>query len=286
LGKEKEAMDILAEWVMDAITNVLPSAITLPNILIRILGNYLLLWLGGMFFYLVFATGSYCYFYRWKRHIYYPATLPEDIHVQIRTEIGIALRSMPFMAVLMTPFPIVGQLGYGRMYSKVSDYGWVYLFLSIPLFLVLTDLVIYIIHRGLHTPWLYKNIHKQHHTYRYTTPFSSHAFHPVDGWAQGVPYYLFTFVFPFHNILHIIMFIFVNFWTISIHDQVDYCGGGLLNSTGHHTIHHTEFLFNYGQYFTLWDRLCGSYKPGTQTHNLFSGEKSLVAITKTSEKVE
>lgn len=33
-----------------------------------------------------------------------------------------------------------------------------------------------------------------------------------------------------------------------------------INSAAHHTIHHLEFNYNYGQYFTLWDRIGGSYK--------------------------
>ena len=102
--------------------------------------------------------------------------------------------------------------------------------LSVPLFLFVTDMFIYFIHRGLHHPLVYRRIHKPHHTYRWTTPYSSHAFAPLDGFSQGVPYYIFTFIFPFHNWLWLVMFLFVNFWTISIHDQVRYggCWGQLL----------------------------------------------------------
>lgn len=34
----------------------------------------------------------------------------------------------------------------------------------------------------------------------------------------------------------------------------------------HHTIHHSKFLYNYGQFFTFWDRIGGThmdpYAPG------------------------
>ena len=33
-----------------------------------------------------------------------------------------------------------------------------------------------------------------------------------------------------------------------------------MNSSAHHTVHHLEFNYNYGQYFTLWDRIGKSYK--------------------------
>jgi lathosterol oxidase len=33
-----------------------------------------------------------------------------------------------------------------------------------------------------------------------------------------------------------------------------------INSAAHHTVHHLEFNYNFGQYFTLWDRIGGTYK--------------------------
>lgn len=50
------------------------------------------------------------------------------------------------------------------------------------------------------------------------TPYASHAFHPLDGYAQSVPYHLFVYLFPMQKWLYIAMFIFVNFWTVMIHD--------------------------------------------------------------------
>jgi len=48
------------------------------------------------------------------------------------------------------------------------------------------------------------------------TPFSSHAFHPVDGYLQSVPYHLFIFLFPLHRILYLVLFVLVNFWSIFV----------------------------------------------------------------------
>ena len=50
------------------------------------------------------------------------------------------------------------------------------------------------------------------------------------------------------------------FWTISIHDGVYLVNNPIVNGAAHHTIHHLEFNYNYGQYFTLWDRIGGSYR--------------------------
>lgn len=59
------------------------------------------------------------------------------------------------------------------------------------------------------------------------------------------------------------LFVFVNVWTISIHDG-DYRIPSplrfLINGAAHHVDHHLFFNYNYGQYFTLWDHLGGSYR--------------------------
>ena len=104
--------------------------------------DFLVLALGGYFFFFAFAGASYFYFFRWKRELYYPTTLGNDLSSQIRVEIGIAARSIPIMAILMAPFTLAVQLGYTRVYRNVEDYGWPYLFISIVLFLLLTDMMI------------------------------------------------------------------------------------------------------------------------------------------------
>jgi len=233
---------------------------------------WLMNYLGAIFFYFSCATLSYWFFFRYRRAIYYPSTLPEDLTEQITTEIGIAMRSFPVMALFFSPFTFGVSRGWSKMYYSVDQYGWGYLILSVVLFLIITDFMIYYIHRGLHLKWLYQNVHKVHHTYQYTTPFSSHAFHWADGWSQGMPYYIFVYLFPCQSVLWICMFMSVNLWSVIIHDQVDFLGHNWIQSTGHHSIHHSAFKYNYGQYFTLWDKINNTYHPAIQTHTL-SGHK-------------
>jgi Delta7-sterol 5-desaturase len=92
------------------------------------------------------------------------------------------------------------------------------------------------------------------------TPFASHAFHPVDGWAQSVPYHVFPFVMPLQKFAYIILFVFINIWTVMIHDGEYVADNPIINGAACHTMHHLYFNFNYGQFTTLWDRLGGSYR--------------------------
>lgn len=71
-------------------------------------------------------------------------------------------------------------------------------------------------HRYEHHPLIYKRIHKPHHRWIIPTPFASHAFHPLDGYAQSLPYHIFVFLFPLQKYLYMGLFVFVNLWSILV----------------------------------------------------------------------
>ncbi len=72
--------------------------------------------------------------------------------------------------------------------------------------------------------------------------------------------HIFVYLFPMKSYAYIIGFVIIQVWTVSIHDGIYIVTHPAINSSAHHTIHHLEFNYNYGQYFTLWDRIGGSYK--------------------------
>ncbi|KAJ3280350.1 Lathosterol oxidase [Borealophlyctis nickersoniae] len=210
---------------------------------------------GSFIIYLTVASLSYFFTFD-------PSAKTDPLYLprQISREIRLSLSSLPALAVFTVPW-FFGELrGYSRLYDDVGDRGWAYFAVSVPLFLVFTDTLIYFIHAALHQPVLYARIHKPHHTWKVPTPFASHAFHPVDGALQSLPYHLFVYIFPLHKGLYIALFLAVNVWTISIHDGVYLTEHPLVNGASHHTIHHLQFKYNYGQYFTIWDRICGTYR--------------------------
>lgn len=185
-------------------------------------------------------------------------------------EIAQAMSSIPVMAVLTVPAFVAEVRGYSFMYDSVTNPGfnspllnflggW-YNILQFPLFLLFTDLGIYWIHRGLHHPRVYKTLHKPHHKWIMPTPYASHAFHPLDGFAQSVPYHLFPFIFPLNKFAYIALFTFIQIWTVMIHDGEYVANSVLINGAACHTMHHLYFNYNYGQFTTLWDRLGGSYR--------------------------
>jgi lathosterol oxidase len=212
-------------------------------------------WAGAAIYFII-STLSYIFVFD-KTTFQHPKFLKN----QIRMEITQAVRAMPWIAVMTTPFFLAEVLGHSKLYDTLSDepfpyYNW----LQFPMFLLFTDFCIYFIHRALHSKFLYKSLHNPHHKWIMPTPYASVAFHPVDGFMQSLPYHLFPFIFPLQKFAYLALFLFVQIWTVFIHDGEYVANGTILNGAACHTMHHLYFNYNYGQYTTLWDRLGGSYR--------------------------
>ena len=94
------------------------------------------------------------------------------------------------------PFHLLSSSGKSAIYLKVSERGWGYYFVSILLFLAITEVVVYLAHRALHHPTLYRWVHRHHHQFRSPTPWVSMAFHPADSFLQALPHYLCGLFYP------------------------------------------------------------------------------------------
>ncbi|KAI1378269.1 C-5 sterol desaturase [Hypoxylon crocopeplum] len=246
----------MSAWDRD---NVFRQAITL----------FFITWVFGFILYFSVATLSYVFVFD-KKTTQHPKYLKNQMWLEIKQ----ANKSMPGMAALTVPFWLMEVRGFTKLYDTVADGpGMWYEFLQYPLFIIFTDALIYLIHRGLHHPLIYKHLHKPHHKWIMPTPYASHAFHPVDGWAQSLPYHFYPMLFPLNKFASVALFIFVNFWTIMIHDGEYVADSPVINGAACHTMHHLYFNYNYGQYTTLWDRLGNSYRKPDP--DLFQKEKKM-----------
>ncbi|KKZ60627.1 hypothetical protein EMCG_04700 [[Emmonsia] crescens] len=226
------------------------------NIWRQLLTLYLITWIFGLIVYFLFSSLSYVFVFDKSTFSH-----PKYLKNQIRMEIKQASRSLPVMAIFTTPIFLLEVRGYAKMYDSFTDAPFpLYNYLQFPFFIIFTDFLIYWIHRGLHHPLVYKNLHKPHHKWIMPTPYASHAFHPVDGFAQSIPYHLYPFFFPLQKFSYVFFFIFVNIWTVLIHDGEYVANSPIINGAACHTMHHLYFNFNYGQFTTIWDRLGGSYR--------------------------
>jgi lathosterol oxidase len=235
--------------------------------------QFFLLWLSVTIFttigYYLACSFSYLIFYQLFNNYFHPPNEPQPFKGQPKLEILMSLKAIPWLSVLTVPFFMLELHGYSQLYwySPIEGESLLYNGIVIIAFLLFTDCCIYWIHRWEHTfPFLYKYIHKPHHKWLVPTPFAALAFHPLDGWAQALPYHIFVFVIPMNVKLYITLFIIVQGWSINIHDGIDAVGSRLgtktshiVNGSLHHYIHHTRFNYNYGQYLTLWDRIMNTH---------------------------
>ncbi|KAI8090952.1 uncharacterized protein B0P05DRAFT_634647 [Gilbertella persicaria] len=214
----------------------------------------------GWILYFVTATLSYYFVFdhSYKNH-------PKFLKNQVRMEIECATNAIPWMTLLTLPWFLGEVFGksmlYGGMPKSLSE--WAYIVISVPVFLFFTDCGIYWFHRWMHHPSVYKYLHKLHHKWIIPTPFASHAFNPFDGYIQSLPYHMYAFLIPMHKFQYLFMFCFVNFWTVMIHDGEFISHSEIINTSAHHFVHHVYFNYNYGQYFTFWDRVGGSHRQPT-----------------------
>lgn len=215
-------------------------------------------WIGSFLMYFAFSSLSY-YFIFDHRLQYHPKFLKN----QIWREIKMSMIAMPTIDIMTLPWFVGEVRGHSLLYDNVADYGWAWLAVSTVLYLVFNDVMIYWIHRLEHHKSIYKYIHKPHHAWLVPTPFAALAFHPLDGYAQSLPYHIFVYICPMQKHLYLVLFVLVQLWTILIHDG-DMLHGTIfdnwLNSPAHHTLHHLLFHYNMGQYFVWADRYWGTEK--------------------------
>jgi len=252
IGPSHQVWSTVSAWPRDDVRRQIGSLLILVQIGIFIL-----------YFGIAGLSYRFIYDHRMMQH-------PRFLKGQVRMEIMTSIKAFPWLNLMTLPWFLGEVRGWSLLYHSVDSgplgggkVGIAYMVFTAAFFLWFTDLAIYWVHRWLHLPSLYKHLHKPHHKWIIPTPFASHAFHPVDGYLQSLPYHICAYIIPVHKFLYAGLFVFVNIWSIFIHDSdmiVDHPLERIVNGPAHHTLHHLYFTCNYGQYFTWSDRLGGSYR--------------------------
>ncbi|MFW5877222.1 MAG: sterol desaturase family protein [Myxococcota bacterium] len=221
-------------------------------------GRFLFLTVSGFLFYWLLALGSYLLFFRLGKHRFNP-----DYAADLRTNLNAMKWSFFSLAGGALPVAAIHLLidrGYGKIYTDVDEHGWGYLIFSVLLLVALSETLVYWAHRFLHWGKAWDKLHKYHHQFDRPTPWAGVAFHPADSFLQGLPHHLAAFLFPLHTDVYVVSVALLTVWAVSIHDRVSIVRWGVINYAGHHTMHHYYDDYNFGQYFTFWDRLMGTYR--------------------------
>lgn len=177
------------------------------------------------------------------------------------------------------------ERGLTKVYFRVEDYGWLYLFGSFIGMWLVNDAWQYWTHRALHTNLGFKMFHRIHHKFNAPSTYATMAFHPVESCVQFHPSLL-IFVAPVYFPLMVAVSLL--FFTISVMEHSGFYilpyerFSWLFSTPIHHDLHHSRFRYNFAVYFTFWDRLCGTFLHELPPHlKHLEGQTAPAAINST-----
>jgi sterol desaturase/sphingolipid hydroxylase (fatty acid hydroxylase superfamily) len=149
------------------------------------------------------------------------------------------------------------------VYEEWKDYPTWYHPIGIILILFLQDTYYYWLHRWMHRPKIFRIIHKWHHDSIQTNSLTSFSFHPFETLLQSILFPILLMCVPIHIYSLMLILIFMTITAIINHGAVEiypkmkgfrWIQKWIIGAS-HHDVHHKKFLFNYGLYFTFWDRV-------------------------------
>jgi len=231
------------------------------------LGHYLVTYFRDLIAGIILYYGTagiwhwYIYVYRGSR--YFPeGDIPSKS--MIKDQIMLAQCSIFMYAALPVLAEWFVEMKWTKCYFNISEIGGFYWYLLYTLmYLSFVEFGIYWVHRTLHTnKFLYKYVHALHHKYNSPndlSPWASIAFNPIDGILQASPYVVGLFFVPCHYFTHMLMLFFTGIWATNIHDALN-CDFEPVMGSKYHTIHHTHYHYNFGQFFTFCDRIFGTLR--------------------------
>ena len=221
--------------------------------------------------YFLLAGAFHLYFYIWKNDVWKARKLNKKPHPK-----GQFLKEIGWSAITSFVFSIVGMLaiiafqkGYTAIYLNFNDFPLWYLPVSLMISMFIHETYYYWLHRLMHHPKLYKSVHQIHHDSLITSPWTAFSFHPVEGLLEALIMPAIIMVLPMHTSMIVLQLTImtlsatVNHLDIEIYPKnlVGTWIGRVFIGATHHSLHHKQFRFNYGLYFTFWDKWGSTESP-------------------------
>lgn len=188
-------------------------------------------------------------------------------------QIGREVRwSLLSAAIYGTPAGIVlwgwNHFGWTMIAADFAALPWWYHPLSVLIYLFVQDTCFYWSHRWMHRPRLFRIAHAVHHQSRPPTAWTAMSFHPLEALTGAIVVPVLVFFVPINlTMLGLVLTIATVMgvtnhmgWEMFPRWLVHSPLGNWLITASHHERHHEEYLCNFGLYFRVWDRLCGTDK--------------------------
>ena len=158
------------------------------------------------------------------------------------------------------------KAGGTALYEDVTEYGVLWLPLSVFVYLVLHDTYFYWTHRLMHEPRVFRIMHLTHHQSRQPTPWAAFSFHPTEALLSAIFLPALAFIVPIQVGAAVVLLMLMTVLSVTNHAGWEifprgwvagWIGRQVISAT-HHNLHHTQYSTNYGLYFRWWDRVMGT----------------------------
>ncbi|WP_324721304.1 sterol desaturase family protein [Salinimicrobium sp. HB62] len=181
---------------------------------------------------------------------------------QLQKEIIWSIKSSAIFALVGAGTYWLWLKGHTAVYLDLDRFGYWYLPLSLLIILLIHETYYYWVHRWMHHPKIFRIVHKVHHDSRIPTPWTAFSFHPWESLIEAVILPLILIFLPVN--IYVLGFYLLIMTVSSVVNHLDIeiyplwfqksKFGKLFIGATHHHHHHTEYMTNYGLYFTFWDK--------------------------------
>jgi sterol desaturase/sphingolipid hydroxylase (fatty acid hydroxylase superfamily) len=188
---------------------------------------------------------------------------------QLSVEFLVSLRSIAIFSTSGTLLFAMERAGWLPGPRLAAPWGPAWAVLDLLAMVVAHDAWFYWTHRAMHDGRLFRAFHRRHHRSHNPSPFSAYSFDLAEAAVQA------GFVFAWMNLVPtpwavtgLLMLHQIARNTLGHSGYELFPAGrdgrplfGFMTTVTHHDLHHAEAGWNYGLYFTWWDRLMGTEHP-------------------------
>ena len=174
-----------------------------------------------------------------------------------------------FALVAGLPIYFLRNAGVIDAYADPAERGWLYFAFTLAALIVFHDAWFYWTHRLIHDPRLFRRVHRTHHKSHNPSPWTAYSFDISEAVINAAYVPLILLIVPASGLA---VFLFLGH--MMLRNAIGHCGYEIfpaarngrplfdwMTSVTHHDLHHEQAGWNYGLYFSWWDRLMGTEHP-------------------------
>jgi Delta7-sterol 5-desaturase len=224
--------------------------------------------------YFIIAGLFYAIFYVWQRSKWESRKINTKNYQpgQFKTEIIRSIISSLIFAFSGTLLLWLWQNGFAKLYISINAYAWWWLPLSFFIAMAIHETYYYWLHRWMHQPKIFRIVHKWHHDSHIASPWTAFSFHPLESIIQALFLPLLLLFLPVNVFVLIAMLVIMSVSSVINHLDIEIypewfmknrIGKWFIGST-HHAMHHKQYKYNFGLYFTCWDIFSKTESPSPE----------------------